>query len=44
MQTFIFVLLSILYISEVTHDPHDESHAGHEHGQAEGGIVTAPAH
>ena len=44
MQTFIFVLLSILYISEVTHEPHDEHHGGHEPGTAEGGLVTAPAH
>jgi F-type H+-transporting ATPase subunit a len=44
MQTFIFVLLSILYISEVTHAPHDEGHGGHDPGTAEGGIVSAPAH
>ena len=30
MQTFIFVLLSILYISEVSHPPHDE-HGHHQH-------------
>jgi len=44
MQTFIFVLLSILYISEVSHHPHEEHHGGHETGTAEGGIVSAPAH
>jgi F-type H+-transporting ATPase subunit a len=47
MQTFIFVLLSIIYISEVTH--HDEEHAGHDEGahadlHEEGGVITAPAH
>lgn len=32
MQTFIFVLLSVIYISEVTH--HDEGHGEHgEHGE-----------
>jgi F-type H+-transporting ATPase subunit a len=44
MQTFIFVLLSIIYISEVVHEPHEEGHGEHAHGHAEGGIVTAPAH
>lgn len=44
MQTFIFVLLSIIYISEVVHEPHEEGHGEHDHGHAEGGIVTAPAH
>lgn len=44
MQTFIFVLLSIIYISEVVHEPHEEGHGAHDHGQAEGGIVTAPSH
>ncbi|MDQ3804548.1 MAG: F0F1 ATP synthase subunit A [Acidobacteriota bacterium] len=44
MQTFIFVLLSIIYISEVVHEPHEEGHGEHARGHAEGGIVTAPAH
>jgi F-type H+-transporting ATPase subunit a len=44
MQTFIFVLLSILYIGEVSHGPHDEGHGADSHGLAEGGVVTAPAH
>jgi F-type H+-transporting ATPase subunit a len=44
MQTFIFVLLSVIYISEVVHEPHEEGHGEHDHGHAEGGIVTAPAH
>lgn len=48
MQTFIFVLLSILYISEVTHhheEGHHEAHEGaHAHGEADaGGVITAPA-
>jgi F-type H+-transporting ATPase subunit a len=55
MQTFIFVLLSILYISEVSH--HHDEHAGHsdEHGHAghgheqelktdAGGVMTLPSH
>lgn len=32
MQTFIFVLLSILYISEVTHDEHGD-HGDHAHAE-----------
>jgi F-type H+-transporting ATPase subunit a len=51
MQTFIFVLLSILYISEVSHH-HEEGHGheagGHGHDQeltAEaGGVMTLPTH
>jgi F-type H+-transporting ATPase subunit a len=49
MQTFIFMLLSMIYIGEVSHAAHDE-HG--EHGSAEhpfdhdaphpGGVVTAP--
>ena len=56
MQTFIFVLLSILYISEVSHhhDEHGhEGHEGHNHepgGHASelktdaGGVMTLPSH
>jgi len=44
MQTFIFVLLSIIYISEVVHEPHEEGHGEHAHGHEEGGLVTAPSH
>ncbi len=49
MQTFIFVLLSIIYISEVTHhEEHGEHGEGGHHDaaatHAEGGIVTAPEH
>ncbi|HEV7842593.1 MAG TPA: F0F1 ATP synthase subunit A [Pyrinomonadaceae bacterium] len=32
IQTFVFVLLSMVYISEVSHPPHDE-HGHHEHGE-----------
>ena len=33
VQTFVFILLSQLYISEVTHAPHDHAHdAAHEEG------------
>jgi F-type H+-transporting ATPase subunit a len=45
MQTFIFVLLSIIYISEVSH--HHEEHHGAEGEHAhheEGGAVTLPTH
>ncbi|HVF55963.1 MAG TPA: F0F1 ATP synthase subunit A [Pyrinomonadaceae bacterium] len=46
MQTFIFVLLSIIYLGEVSHGSHDdhdeEGERGHAHG--EGGIISAPAH
>jgi F-type H+-transporting ATPase subunit a len=40
VQTFVFILLSQLYISEVSHAPHD-SHAAHgaEHDQSEEFIV-----
>ena len=43
IQTFVFILLSQLYLSEVSHAPHDEEHAhGHdveasEHGQVQPG-------
>lgn len=51
MQTFIFVLLSILYISEVSHHHeehgHDE-HGGHGHSHEltpeAGGVMTLPSH
>jgi F-type H+-transporting ATPase subunit a len=54
MQTFIFVLLSILYISEVSHH-HDEreGHEGHGHESDgypnelktdAGGVMTLPSH
>jgi F-type H+-transporting ATPase subunit a len=54
MQTFIFVLLSILYISEVSHhhdehghEGHGEEHGGHGHSQEltpeAGGVMTLPS-
>jgi F-type H+-transporting ATPase subunit a len=47
MQTFIFVLLSIIYISEVSHH-HEEGHHDHEgeHPNAtdDGGVMTLPEH
>jgi len=39
IQTFVFVLLSQLYISEVSHPPHDEHH---EHGHEDGMEFVAP--
>jgi F-type H+-transporting ATPase subunit a len=46
MQTFIFVLLSIIYISEVSH--HHEEHHGpegeHPNLEEEGGVITLPEH
>src|SRR5918999_4747 len=55
MQTFIFVLLSILYISEVSHhheehghEGHGAEHGGHGHSQEltpeAGGVMTLPSH
>jgi F-type H+-transporting ATPase subunit a len=47
MQTFIFVLLSIIYISEVSHAPHDEHHGAegeHPNLAEEGGVFTLPEH
>ena len=47
MQTFIFVLLSIIYISEVSHAPHEGHHGaeGERHGLEDaGGIITLPEH
>jgi F-type H+-transporting ATPase subunit a len=47
MQTFIFVLLSIIYISEVSHH-HEEGHHGHEgehpNVTEDGGVMTLPEH
>jgi F-type H+-transporting ATPase subunit a len=41
IQTFVFVLLSQLYLSEVSHAPHD-SHAHDDHGEDEGMEFIAP--
>jgi hypothetical protein len=35
IQTFVFVLLSMVYISEVSHPPHEHGHG--EDGHGEGG-------
>ncbi len=32
IQTFVFVLLSMVYISEVSHPPHEHGHGEHGHG------------
>lgn len=42
VQSFVFTLLSMIYISEVTHAPHDHAHGG-EHS-AETGEALATAH
>jgi F-type H+-transporting ATPase subunit a len=47
MQTFIFVLLSIIYLSEVSHGHHEEHHgaeAEHPNLEKEGGVFTLPEH
>jgi F-type H+-transporting ATPase subunit a len=53
MQTFIFVLLSILYISEVSHHHDEHGHEGQGHGGPghehelttdAGGVMTLPSH
>jgi len=41
IQTFVFVLLSQLYISEVAHPPHD-SHAEHGHAEDESEEFMVP--
>ncbi|HZT58210.1 MAG TPA: F0F1 ATP synthase subunit A [Pyrinomonadaceae bacterium] len=47
MQTFIFVILSIIYVSEVSHAPHEEHHGAedtHEALAEDGGVFTLPEH
>jgi len=47
MQTFIFVILSIIYISEVSHGPHEGHHGAegeHPNLAEEGGVFTLPEH
>lgn len=41
IQTFIFMFLSMVYISEVSHPPHDE-HAEHGHEHVDGDEIIAP--
>jgi F-type H+-transporting ATPase subunit a len=38
IQTFVFVLLSMVYLSEVSHPPHDEH--GHEHEHEHHGVAA----
>jgi len=41
IQTFVFVLLSMVYISEVSHPPHEHGHGEHgEHGHDEDRLDT----
>lgn len=45
IQTFIFVFLSIVYISEVSHAPHDthhDDHGGGHHDEADENAIIAP--
>ena len=39
VQTLVFTLLSMIYISEVTHDPHEHTHGG-EHSEITGEALT----
>jgi F-type H+-transporting ATPase subunit a len=39
IQTFVFILLSQLYLSEVSHPPHEEH--GHDHAEAEEALAAA---
>lgn len=41
IQTFIFIFLSMVYISEVSHPPHEE-HDEHGHEHVDGGEIIAP--
>ena len=41
IQTFVFTLLSMVYLSEVSHPPHEE-HAGHAHDHTHEANVAVP--
>jgi len=41
IQTFVFVLLSQIYLSEVSHPPHEEHGHAEDHGAAEAAAATA---
>jgi hypothetical protein len=41
IQTFVFILLSQLYISEVSHPPHDEHEHEHAHVPQEEALAAA---
>ncbi len=43
VQTLVFTLLSMIYISEVTHAPHDEHHDEAHHEEAQGEPAPAAA-
>ena len=40
IQTFVFILLSQLYLSEVSHAPHEHGHGEHDHDEEEFEIVA----
>jgi F-type H+-transporting ATPase subunit a len=42
IQTFVFVLLSQLYLSEVSHAPHEHVHGDHEPHEADGDEFIVP--
>ncbi|MCA1613564.1 MAG: F0F1 ATP synthase subunit A [Acidobacteria bacterium] len=47
IQTFVFALLSMVYISEVSHPPHEHGHGehgehGHDHADTTGDNLIAP--
>ncbi len=41
VQTLVFTLLSMIYISEVSHPPHDEHHHDEAHAKEETAVATA---
>lgn len=43
VQTLVFTLLSTIYLSEVTHAPHDDHHEEEHHEEAHGVAVAATA-
>jgi F-type H+-transporting ATPase subunit a len=43
VQAFVFTLLSMVYLGEVSHAPHDDHGHGEEHGEAHGEAAVAHA-
>jgi len=43
VQTLVFTLLSMIYISEVSHAPHDEHHADEHHEEIKAEAAAAAA-
>jgi F-type H+-transporting ATPase subunit a len=43
VQTLVFTLLSMIYISEVSHPPHDEHHAEEHHEEVKAEVAAAAA-